>query len=181
MARLLRILEPGGIYHVITQGVNGDAIFVTRRDRLHFLTLLERVVRRYGWLCQAYCLLTNHFHLLVETPEPNLSRGMHRLNAAYAQSFNRTHGRFGHLFADRFYSVGVANEGHLLEVSRYIALNPVRAGLCRRPEDWEWSSYGATIGCRTPVGFVDYDGVLRRFGRRRGAAIRALRSFVEGA
>jgi putative transposase len=179
MARPLRILEPGGIYHVTVQGVNGGAIFRGRCDRLHFLTLLEQVIRTHSWLCQSYCLLTSHFHLLVETPEPNLSRGMHRLNADYAQSFNRTHERFGHLFRDRFYSIAVANEGHLLEVSRYIALNPVRAGICRRPQDWEWSSYGATIRCRKPLEFVDYDGLLRRFGRRRATAIRALREFVE--
>jgi putative transposase len=181
MARALRLLEPGGIYHVISRGVNGEPIFVTSGDRLHFLTLLGRAVRRYGWSCQSYCLLTNHFHLLLQTPEPNLSRGMHRLNGVYAQGFNRTHGRYGHLLADRFTAVAVVSDGHLQEVTRYIALNPVRAGVCLRPQDWEWSSYGATIGCRAPVPFLDSDGLLERFGPRRTSAIRALRSFVEEA
>jgi putative transposase len=106
---------------------------------------------------------------------------MHRLNGVYAQSFNRTHGRYGHLLADRFTAVAVVSDGHLQEVTRYIALNPVRAGLCQRPQDWEWSSCGATIGCRAPVPFLDSDGVLERFGPRRTSAIRALRSFVEEA
>jgi putative transposase len=179
MARRLRFLEPNGIYHVNTGGVNRGAVFVTREDRLRFLTLLERVVRRLGWLCQEYCLLTTHFHLVVQTPEPNLSRGMHWLNGVYAQSFNRRHEREGHLFGDRFHAVQVLNDGHLLEVTRYVARNPIRAGLCRKPSEWEWSSYGAMIGHRAPLAFMDYDGVLRRFGQRRGAAIRAVRAFVE--
>jgi REP-associated tyrosine transposase len=181
MARRYRILEPGGIYHVTVHAVYESRIFVTDDDRRHFLALLERVVRRYGWLCQAYCLLTNHFHLLVETPEPNLSRGMHRLNASYAQGFNRRYERFGHLVADRFHSEAVTNDGHLLEVARYIALNPVRAGLCSRAEDWEWSSYGATIGQRAPVAFLDWQGALERFGRRPEIARQRLQSFVEDA
>jgi putative transposase len=179
MARPLRFLEPDGIYHVTTVGVNRAAVFLTTDDRLRFLTLLERIVRRLGWLCQEYCLLTNHFHLVVQTPEPNLSRGMHWLNGVYAQSFNRKHERTGHLFGDRFYAVQVRTDGHLLEVTRYVARNPIRAGLCRQPYEWEWSSYGSLIGYRAPLAFVDYEGVLRRFGRSRGAAIRAIRAFVE--
>jgi putative transposase len=179
MARPHRLLEPGGIYHVTGHAVHEAAMFVTDDDRERFLTLVERVVPRHGWLCQAYCLLTTHFHLLVETPEANLSRGMHWLNGAYAQSFNRRHGRSGHLLADRFYSVTVASDGHLLELARYIALNPVRAGLCRKPEDWRWSSYAATIGCCAPAAFLDYQGALRRFGRVPASARRRLRSFVE--
>jgi REP-associated tyrosine transposase len=179
MARALRSLEPGGIYHVILRGVNGETIFVTTADRLHFLTLLGRAVGRYGWSCQSYCLLGNHLHLLVQTPEPNLSRGMHWLNGAYAQSFNRKHQRYGHLLADRFTAVAVLTDGHLLKVTRYIAMNPVEAGLCPRPQDWEWSSYGATIGCRPPVSFLDREALLERFGRTPAVAIRALRAFVE--
>jgi putative transposase len=104
---------------------------------------------------------------------------MHWLNGVYAQSFNRRHDRDGHLFGDRFHAVQVLNDGHLLEVTRYVARNPIRAGLCRQPFEWEWSSYGAMIGQRAPLAFMDYDGVLRRFGQRRGAAIRAVRAFVE--
>jgi REP-associated tyrosine transposase len=179
MARAYRPLEPGGIYHVTTSAVDGFLAFRNDGDRLHFLQLLERVVSRYRWLCQAYCLLGTHYHLLLETPAPDLSRGMHRLNGSYAQSFNRRCDRRGHLFGDRFYSARVTSDGHHLELSRYIALNPVRAGLCMRPEHWEWSSYAATIGLRVPVPFLDTHGVLERFGRSREVARRRLRTFVE--
>jgi putative transposase len=173
-------LQPGGIYHVITSAVDEcPAAFRKDGDRLHFLQLLEHVVSRYRWLCQAYCLLGTHYHLLVQTPEPDLSRGMQRLNGGYAQGFNRRYERRGHLFGDRFYSVAVKSDGHLLELSRYIALNPVRAGLCARPEQWEWSSYAATIGLRAPVSFLDRDGVLARFGRTGNVAQSRLRAFVE--
>lgn len=180
MARPYRLLEPGGIYHVTAHAVADAVLFATDGDRAHFLELLGRVVRRRAWLCQAYCLLTTHLHLLLETPDPNLSHGMHWLSGSYAQEFNRRHGRFGHLFADRFHSVTIANDGHLLEVARYIALNPVRAGLCPTPADWEWSSYAATIGLKPAPQFLDYEGALRRFAPRLDAARRHLRAFVEG-
>ena len=179
MARAHRLLEAGGIYHVMTSATDGLLAFRNDGDRLHFLQLLERVVSRHGWLCQAYCLLGTHYHLLVETPAPDLSAGIHRLNGAYAQWFNKRDKRRGHLFGDRFTAVTVKNDGHLLHLSRYIALNPVRAGLCARPEYWEWSSYAATIGLRVPLSFLDANGVLRRFGRSRNLARRRLRAFVE--
>jgi putative transposase len=180
MARGYRPLEPGGIYHVTAHAVAEAVLFVTERDGLQFLDLLERAVGRFGWLCQAYCLLSTHFHLLLETPEANLSRGMHWLNGSYAQSFNRHHERSGHLLADRFGSVAVRSDSHLLELARYIALNPVRAGVCQRAQDWNWSSYAATIGLRPPPPFLDCEGALRRFSPRLDAAQRQLRSFVEG-
>jgi len=179
MARAYRLLEAGGIYHVTTSATDGVVAFRNDGDRLHFLQLLDRVVSRHRWLCQAYCLLGTHYHLLVETPAPDLSSGMHRLNGAYAQGFNKRDKRRGHLFGDRFTAVTVKSDGHLLHLSRYIALNPVRAGLSATPEGWEWSSYGATIGLRVPPPFLDADGVLRRFGRSRNVARRRLRAFVE--
>jgi REP-associated tyrosine transposase len=179
VARAYRLLEPGGIYHVTTSAAGGLFAFRNDGDRLYFLQLLDRIVTRHRWLCQAYCLLGTHYHLLLETPAPDLSDGMHRLNGIYAQRFNKHHERRGHLFGDRFTSVRVTSDGHLLHLSRYIALNPVRAGLCTRPENWEWSSYAAAIGLRMPPAFLDTDGVLRRFGRSRNVARRRLRTFVE--
>jgi len=118
---------------------------------------------------------------MVETPEPTLAAGMHRLNGMYGQAFNRRHGRSGHLFADRYYSVLVRKESHALELVRYIALNPVRAGLCVAADTWFWSSYPATVGASEPPSFLESDQVLRWFSRKRSVGVQRLRQFVEGA
>lgn len=179
MPRPLRLLAPEVLYHVVGQATGTDRLFVSAVDYRHFLSLLERVALRFRWRCFSYCLIGTHYHLMVETPEPSLARGMHRLNGMYAQAFNRRHGRSGHLFGDRYYSIQVEGEGHGLELVRYIALNPVRAGLCPSPERWPWSSYAATIGNATPPVFLESEEVLRWFSPRREAAIRRLRAFVE--
>jgi REP element-mobilizing transposase RayT len=113
---------------------------------LDSLRFLGDVVARYGWICHAYCLMTNHYHLLIETPEANLSRGMHLLNGVYTQWFNRRHRRVGHLLQGRFKAILVEKERHLLELARYIVLNPVRAKMVRSVRDWPWSSYRAMSG-----------------------------------
>jgi REP element-mobilizing transposase RayT len=179
MPRRPRLLAPEVLYHVIGNATGTDRLFVSAVDYRHFLTLLERVVLRYRWRSFSYCLIGTHYHLMVETPEPNLARGMHRLNGLYAQAFNRRHGRSGHLFGDRYYSLRVEGEAHALELVRYIALNPVRAGLCSSPERWPWSSYAATIGNATPPVFLEPEEILRWLSPRREAAIRRLRAFVE--
>lgn len=116
---------------------------------------------------------------MVETPEPNLAAGMHRLNGMYGQAFNRRHGRSGHLFADRYYSVLVSKESHALELVRYIARNPVRAGLCVDADKWSWSSYPATVGVSEPARFLESDQVLRWFSRKQNLGVARLREFVE--
>ena len=153
-------------------------LFRGRDDRSHFLELLGKTVLRLRWRCLIYCLLGTHYHLLVETPEANLDRGMQALLGPYAQAFNRRHGRFGHLMAERYTSLQVVDQEHALGVFRYIALNPVAAGLCESPERWFWSSYGATIGMRTPPAFLDTQRVVGWFGRPP-AALERLRRFVE--
>jgi putative transposase len=166
-------------YHLNAKGTAGESIFLQDWDRHHFLQLLELVVERHRWICLAYCLMGTHYHLVVETPELDLDRGMHRLNACHAQSFNRRHGRFGHLFAERFHSIQIVHDEHLLAAIRYVSRNPVEAGLCRYPWQWEWSSYRATVGMSRPPAFLAVDNVLRLFGRDRRRARRNLRRFVE--
>ena len=139
MARQARCAAAGETYHVMARATFGRRLFVLTDDRQYFERRLADVVSRYGWSCLAYCLLGTHYHLLVSTPEANLGEGMHRLNGMYAQAFNDRHDEFGHLFRSRYKTVLVEAEGHFLELFRYIALNPVRAGLCARPSDWRWS------------------------------------------
>jgi REP element-mobilizing transposase RayT len=127
--------------HVTSRGNRRQSIYHDDDDRRHFLVLRDRVVRRFGWHMLAYCLMTNHFHLLIETPAPNLSAGMRQLNGAYAKYFNERHSVEGHLFDSRFRSRLVETEKHLEDALRYIAFNPVEAGLCARPSEWRWSSF----------------------------------------
>ena len=178
MARPLRIESEGGLYHVTARGNAGANIYLEDSDRERFLEILGNSVERFRWICHVYCLLGNHYHLLVETPEPNLSRGMQYLNGVYTQWFNRKHGRYGHLFQGRFKSIVVEKESYLLELARYIVLNPVRAGLARSAREWRWSSYRATAGQVEVPGFLTTDWLLSQFGRSRLAASRAYKTFV---
>jgi putative transposase len=178
MPRPHRPQVPGGIYHVTSRGNRRQSIYADDHDRQKFLAFLADAVRRYRWHCHAYCLMENHFHLVVETPEPNISLGMHRLNSRYARWFNWRHALDGHLFQDRFYSTLVETDWHLLELSRYIALNPPRAGVCLSAADWRWSSYRATIGLTRRPTFLTIERILRQFGRERLAARQAYATFV---
>jgi REP-associated tyrosine transposase len=173
-----RLRVPGGVYHVTSRGNRRQVIFLDDRDRRYFLKLLAEVVQRYGWRCHAFCLMDNHYHLVIETPEPNISEGMHRLNSKYADWFNRRHALDGHLFQDRFYSTLVGSEWHLLELARYVVLNAVRAGLCGAPGEWRWSSYGATAGLERRPKFLTTSTVLAQFGRDAGRACSAYAQFV---
>jgi REP-associated tyrosine transposase len=141
MARPLRVQLSEATYHVTARGNRGNAIYYDEDDRRVFLGICDRVVRRHAWRRLAYCLLTNHFHLVVKTPEPDLSRGMHRLNFIYAQYLNDRHSVDGHVFGGRFGAVIVTSEHQLAATIRYVAFNPVRAGLCERPSEWRWSSF----------------------------------------
>lgn len=161
-----------------SRGNAGSPLFLDAEDELRFLGLVERVVRSHSWICHAYCLMGNHFHLVVETPQPNLARGMRRLNSSYAQGFNGRYGRVGHVFQGRYKAVLIEKDAHLLEVCRYVVLNPVRAGLCARPEHWPTSSYRATAGIGLPEGFLTVDWVLSQFSERRERARERYRAFV---
>jgi putative transposase len=181
MPRPPRLIVPGGIYHVTARGNRRQEIYVDDADFEFFLLLLARVAERFGWQVHSYCLMRNHYHLLIETPEPNLSAGMHRLNFLYAQWFNWRHGVDGHLFQGRFYSRLVTSDPHLLELSRYIVLNPVRAGLCSDPSEWRWSSYRACTGSAPPPRFLARQWLLGVFGTTEPAAQEAFAAFVAQA
>ena len=178
MSRPLRIEFAGGLYHVTSRGDRREAIFLSDPDRLVFLALLEEVVLTYNWVVHAYCLMDNHYHLLIETPDANLSKGMRQLNGIYTQRFNRLHGRVGHVFQGRYKAVIIQKDEYLLEVARYIVLNPVRAQMLYNPADWPWSSYRATAGLdETPCWLVT-DWLLSAFSQQRVAAIEGYCRFV---
>jgi putative transposase len=160
MARPLRIQAPGLTYHVTARGVRRMAIFLDDSDRHRFLTFLSETVDRYALRCHAYCEMTNHYHLAVTTTEANLSRAVQQLNGGYAQWWNWRHDRVGHVFQARFGAQLVQDDAHLLNVCRYIVLNPVRAGMVKVPEQWPWSSYQAMAGFDRRPSFLDCDHVL---------------------
>ena len=165
MARPLRIEYPGALYHVTSRGNARGAIFVDDSDRCLLLDVIADVVERYRWRCHAYCLMTNHYHLLLDTPEANLSRGMRHLNGVFTQRANRRHDRVGHVFQGRFQGILVERETHLLELARYIVLNPVRANMVREAESYRWSSLRATLGLEARPAWLTID-VLASFGTR---------------
>src|SRR5215210_502277 len=163
MPRPLRLGADGSIFHVTARGNRRQPIFLDSGDRALFLHLLARNVTRFGWLCHAYCLMGNHFHLVVETPVFNLSEGMQRLNGRFAQLFNERRELGGHLFQGRFHSEPIETDAHLLSSVRYDDLNPVRAGLVGDPAAWRWSSYTATAGLERPPSFLAASHVLGFF------------------
>ncbi|MBI3291454.1 MAG: transposase [Elusimicrobia bacterium] len=164
MARPLRIEYENAVYHITSRGNEQQAIYRSDKDRRRFLDILGDVVKRYRWICHAYCLMDNHYHLLIETPLANISRGMRHLNGVYTQAFNYVHRRVGHLFQGRFRGILVEKQEHLLEVARYIVLNPVRARVCDRAEDYLWSSYNGTVGRMDCPDFLYPDWILSQFG-----------------
>jgi putative transposase len=178
MARPLRIEYDGAVYHVTSRGNEQRPIFRDNTDRDLFLNILSQVIERFHWLCYAYCLMRNHYHLVIETPDANLSKGMRQLNGVYTQAFNRRHRRAGHLFQGRFKGILVQKESHFLEVCRYVVLNPIRAKAARQPGDWAWSSYRATGGLASVPGWLSAGEVLSHFGQRRGAAQDRYRDYV---
>jgi REP element-mobilizing transposase RayT len=157
------------------------AIYLDDEDRMVFETILEDVIGLFAWTCESFTLMTTHYHLQVHTADANLAAGMQRLKGRYAAYFNHRQGSDGHLFFRRYHSEVIETEAHHLEVCRYIALNPVRAGLCRRPADWPWSSYGGTIGRRSPRPFVSSIELLRIFGSDSILAQARFQAFVEQA
>jgi len=178
MSRPLRIEFPGALYHITSRGDRREDVFEDDEDRRAFLKTLAQVVEQFNWLCYAWCLMDNHYHLLVQTPDGNLSKGMRQLNGVYTQVSNRRHERAGHLFQGRFKAILVDSDAYLLELARYVVLNPVRAGMVKRPGDWPWSSYRATVGREPAEGVLAVDGVLAQFAKRRGVAQERYALFV---
>ncbi len=160
MAYTPRIEVPYGYYHVGTRGNNKRSIYADDRDRDLFLLLLRRVARRYGWSFYAYCLMGNHYHLVLQIGEDGISRGMCELNTGWAITYNSRHERVNHLLGRRFWSELITSDAYLLEACRYVVQNPVRAGVCAACEDWTWSSYRATIGLAPPEPFLAVTDVL---------------------
>jgi putative transposase len=154
MARPLRLLVENGHYHVTSRTWDRSPLYRDDADRREFLDIVGANVQRFDWRCLAYCLMDNHFHLLIRTPLANLPRGMQRINSRYAQLYNRWRGRRGPVFEDRYHGALIQREPHLLEAYRYIALNPVRAGLCANPGDYLWSSHAAVAGFSPPPSFL---------------------------
>ena len=178
MSRQLRLEFPDAIYHVTARGNARAAIFLDDEDRDAFLAVLAECVARFGWLCHAYCLMDNHYHLLIETPDANLSVGMRQLNGVYTQRFNRRHGRVGHVFQGRFKAILVERDSYLLELCRYVVLNPVRAKIVRDAAQYGWSSYLATMGGTAAPPWLQTDWVLSQFGKGRAVARRKYGEFV---
>lgn len=179
MARPLRLDYPGALWHVTARGNERRPIYRDPEDYETFLDVLGRTVARYRWRLYAFVLMPNHYHLLVETPVATLSRGMRQLGSVYTQRFNRRWSRCGHLFQGRFFSLHVEREAHLLELGRYIALNPVRAKLVKRPEDWPWGSYRGLAGLERAPAFLDPGWMRETFHSRRKAPEKAFVDFVQ--
>jgi REP element-mobilizing transposase RayT len=179
MARPLRLEFPGALYHLTSRGNAKADIFLDDADRRIFLRILGSTIDRYGWLLHAYCLMGNHYHLLAATPRANLSRGMRQLNGVYTQCFNRRHKRVGHVFQGRFTAILVERETYLLELARYIPLNPVRAGFVTSAEQWQWSSFRATAGLEAALPWLDIAAVRENFGSDPGKAALRFQEFVK--
>lgn len=177
MARPLRLDHAGAVWHLTSRGNERREIFREDEDRERFLRILAGVVKRFRWRVHAYVLMGNHYHLLLDTPEPTLSRGMKHLNGVYTQSFNRRHRRVGHLLQGRFKAILVERESHLLELTRYVVLNPVRAGMTETAGQWKWSNYRATAGLRPVPAWLETEWTLEQFPPRREAE-RRYRAFV---
>ncbi|SMC23707.1 REP element-mobilizing transposase RayT [Andreprevotia lacus DSM 23236] len=178
MARPLRIELSGGLYHVTSRGDRREDIYFDDTDRQAWLTLLGQVCQRHNWVIHAWCQMSNHYHLVVETPEGNLAQGMRQLNGVYTQHVNRRHRRVGHVFQGRYKAILVEKEGYLLELSRYVVLNPVRAGMVALPESWPWSSYLCMVGETLAPDWLQTAWLLGQFGTRRHNAMAAYADFV---
>lgn len=178
MARPLRLEAPNAVFHVMARGDDRREIFADDFDRLSFLRRLDKIGGRLQWRLWAYCLMPNHYHLLIETLQPTLSRGMRDLNGAYSQAMNRRHERVGHVFQGRFRAIFVDRDAYLLAVSRYIVNNPVKAGLCSHPREWRWSSYHATLGQAVSLPTLTVTETLRLFDQDPAEARKAYARFV---
>lgn len=179
MARPLRIEFPGAFYHITSRGDRREVIFEDDGDHNVFLELMQEVCERFHWRCHSYCLMSNHYHFIVETLNATLSKGMRHLNGVYTQRFNRRHNRVGHVFQGRFHAVLVQKEVYLKELSRYVVLNPVRAGMVKRVDQWPWGSYRAMIGKVFTPPWLDTQWTLSQFGSTQQTARKYYSQFVK--
>lgn len=179
MARPLRIEYDGAFYHITARGNEGNPLYRGGGDYQKFLEIFSELPQRYGVIIHGYVLMGNHYHLLIETPQGNITRVMHYLNSVYTGYFNKEHKRLGHLFQGRYKGFLIEKERYLLAVSRYIHLNPVRAGIVERPEEYRWSSYPAYIGKRKREELLTYEWILGQYSKDEGRAQRLYRTFVE--
>jgi len=180
MARPLRVEYPGAYYHVVSRSNNQENIYNNDKDKEKFLEYIEKAVERFSIIIHTYCLMSNHYHLLVETPDANLSLSMQWINVSYATYFNREHDRHGHLFQGRFKATLIGADEYLKHLSRYIHLNPVRAKMTSKPAEYQWSSYHVFIDRQKATKFLETDRLLSNFGINKREAKRNYKAFVEG-
>ena len=179
MSRPLRLEIAGGLYHLTSRGDRREDIYKDDADRLTWLEILAQSCERFNWQIHAWCQMSNHYHLIVETAEGNLSAGMRQLNGVYTQTVNRRHQRTGHVFQGRYKGILVERDSYLLELSRYVVLNPVRAGLVKHTKQWKWSSYHAMVGTERTPGWLQTEWLLSQFGNQRGRQIERYVEFVQ--
>jgi putative transposase len=178
MAREPRFFDPDGVYHLTSRGNDRRTIYRDDLDRNAFLVRLGSIALKHRWISLVYCLMTNHYHLVISAPHGGVSQGMQELNGGYSRRTNSRYGRTGHLFQNRFSVTPIARGSHLLETCRYVVLNPVRAGICLQAQEWPWSSYAACAGLALAPRFLAADEVLGLFGTRPEEARRAYAGFV---
>ena len=179
MSRPLRLEFADALYHVTSRGNERKSIFLNEQDFLLFLEILSKVCKQFNWIIHAYCLMTNHYHLLVETPDANLAKGMRQLNGVFTQSFNRNHHTVGHRLQGRYKAILVDKDDYLLELCRYIVLNPVRAHMVASPNEWKWCSWHYMIGKQAPPCWLATDTLLLMFDKNRQQAIKEYIGFVQ--
>lgn len=179
MSRPLRIEFPGANYHVTSRGIDDQPVFLDDEDRTAFLTVLDTVVERFNWVVHAYVLLDVHYHLVLECPEANLSKGMRQLNGVYTQHLNRRHGLDGSLFQGRFKSILFEAENYLLPLCRYVVLNPVRLKLTTSAQKYRWSSHRATAGLVKQPNFLNIEATLSNFGKRQKDNQKKYREYIK--
>lgn len=178
MSRPLRIEFPGALYHVTSRGDRREPIFEDDDDRQALLRILAQSLERFDGCCLSYCLMPNHYHFVLETRRANLSRLLRQVNGVYTQRYNRRHDKVGHLFQGRFRAIVIDRDAYLLEVCRYVDLNPVRALLVRRPQDWRWSSYRAHVDLDARPAWLDSTALRQQFSRNKGVSGRRYAEFV---
>ena len=178
MARPLRLELAGGLYHVTSRGDRRENIYEDDEDREKWLEIFGNTCKRANWRCHVYCLMDNHYHIVIETAEANLSKGMRQLNGVYTQYYNRKHGHVGHVFQGRFKGILVERDEYLLELARYVVLNPIRANKVKNIKSWEWSSYNAMTGEVPALLWLESNWILLQFSRQRKRAIEKYIDFV---
>ena len=179
MARPLRLELAGGLYHVTSRGDRREDIYEDDEDREKWLEILGHTCKRFNWRCHAYCLMDNHYHIVIETAEANLSKGMRHLNGVYTQYYNLQHDRAGHVFQGRFKGILVERDEYLLELARYVVLNPLRARMIKTIGVWKWSSYQAMIGKVAAQPWLETGWILGQFGKQRKRTIKKYIDFVK--